>query len=166
MNKQSIPLDTCPFCLSDNQRIAFASSVSFLALYNIAPILPGHTLIIPRLHVKSLRSLSNELTSELFLFARQVTDVLLNFYHADSFDWSLQDNEAAGQTVSHLHLHILIRHPFDLPEPGDWYPLLDKQCINGSAERSVLDSSEYNRITGLLREAYNNHVDKENTKRL
>ena len=139
MNKQSNPLESCPFCSTDNQRIAFASSASFLALYNIAPILPGHSLIISKMHIKSLRSLSDDHIGELFLFARQVTDVLLDYYQADAFDWSLQDNEAAGQTVPHLHLHIIIRHSSDLPEPGDWYQLLDNQKNIDSAGRSKLD---------------------------
>jgi bis(5'-adenosyl)-triphosphatase len=155
MNEQAIPLDTCPFCSPDNQRVAFASSASFLALYNIAPILPGHTLIIPRMHVKSLRSLSDDLLSELFLFAREVTDVLLIFYQADAFDWSLQDSEAAGQTIPHLHLHIIVRLPFDLHDPGDWYPLLDEQGRNSSAKRSDMDIEEYTQVVEQLRTAYN-----------
>lgn len=154
MIKKTIPLDKCPFCSPDNQRNAFASSSSFLAIYNISPILPGHSLIIPRMHVKSMRSLSDELTSELFLFARKVTEVLLAFYGADAFDWSLQDNDAAGQTVPHLHLHIIVRHPSDLPNPGDWYPLLDEQGKKGSDGRFRLNNDEYSRITGALKAAY------------
>jgi bis(5'-adenosyl)-triphosphatase len=155
MKDQSIPLITCPFCSPDNQGIAFASSRSFLALYNIAPILPGHTLIIPRMHIKSLRFLSDELISEFFQFSRKVTEILLKYYKADAFDWSLQDNEAAGQTVQHLHLHIIVRHPSDLPEPGDWYPLLESQNKNESNKRPDLGKEEYTRIAESLRTAYN-----------
>jgi bis(5'-adenosyl)-triphosphatase len=154
MIKKEIPLDRCPFCSPDNQRNAFAFSASFLALYNVSPILPGHSLIIPRMHVKSMRSLSDELTSELFLFARKVTEVLLTFYGTDAFDWSLQDNDAAGQTVPHLHLHIIVRHPSDLPNPGDWYPLLDEQGKKGNDGRFRLNNDEYSRITGALKAAY------------
>ena len=154
MNKQSIPLDICPFCSPDNQKIAFASSPSFLALYNIAPILPGHSLIIPRMHIKSLRSLSNEQISELFLFARQITDVLLAYYKAGAFDWSIQDNEAAGQTIPHLHLHIIVRHPADLNAPGDWYPLIDNHSKNGSSDRPALDAIEYSNVVENLSRVY------------
>jgi len=157
MNKHSDQLVNCPFCSPDNQRIAFASSNSFLALYNIAPILPGHSLIIPKIHVKSLHSLSDELICELFVFARQVTNVLLNFYMADAFDWSLQDNEAAGQTIQHLHLHIVIRKPADLPNPGDWYPLLDSKKIGDSMERPKMDMTEYTMITGRLKSEFLKH---------
>jgi bis(5'-adenosyl)-triphosphatase len=154
MTEQSIPMITCPFCSPDNQGIAFASSDSFLALYNIAPILPGHTLIIPRKHIKSLRALPDDLISEFFLFSRKVTEVLLKYYHADAFDWSLQDNEAAGQTVQHLHLHIIMRHPSDLPEPGDWYPLLESQNKNDSNQRPDLGKEEYSRVAESLKTVY------------
>jgi bis(5'-adenosyl)-triphosphatase len=154
MNEQPDPLETCPFCSTTNQRIAFASSASFIALYNIAPVLPGHSLIIPRIHVKSLRSLSDELISELFLFARQVTDLLLDFYKADAFDWSLQDNDSAGQTIPHLHLHIIIRHPSDLPEPGDWYQLLDSRNNIDTTGRPRLDMSEYSHVSEQLKAAF------------
>jgi bis(5'-adenosyl)-triphosphatase len=154
MNKQPDPLETCPFCSPENQRIAFASSESFIALYNIAPVLPGHSLIIPRMHVKSLRSLSEELICELFLFARQVTDVLLDFYEADAFDWSLQDNDSAGQTIPHLHLHIIVRHHSDLPEPGDWYQLLNSQKSIDNVGRPRLDITEYSLLTDRLKAAF------------
>lgn len=144
----------CPFCNPAIQRNAFAFSGSFLALYNLAPILPGHSLIIPKNHIKSLRALPDQLVSEFFLFAREVTETLLFHYHADAFDWSLQDNEAAGQTVPHLHLHIVIRHPADLPEPGDWYPLLDAQEKSGSETRPKLNPAEYSEITEQLKAAF------------
>jgi bis(5'-adenosyl)-triphosphatase len=153
MIEQSNPLELCPFCSSDNQRVAFANSGSFLALYNIAPIFPGHSLIIPKMHVKSLRSLPDDLISELFIFARHVTDVLLSFYNADAFNWSVQDNESAGQTIPHLHLHIIIRKTDDLPEPGDWYQLLDKGANIDSSNRPRLDSMEYANIVEQLKAA-------------
>jgi bis(5'-adenosyl)-triphosphatase len=154
MNDPMVNAFACPFCLPDTQRNSFASSVSFLAIYNQAPILPGHTLIIPRMHVKSLRSLTNDQMAEFFLFAREVTEMLLQYYLADAFDWSIQDNESAGQTVAHLHLHIVVRHPADLPDPGDWYPLLDAKEKTGSENRPHLSSQEYSEITRRLSLAY------------
>ncbi len=145
----------CPFCQPDIQRNAFASSGSFLALYNKAPILPGHTLIIPAAHIESLRSLPDDLVSDFFRFAREVTETLLSYFHADAFDWSIQDNTAAGQTVPHLHLHILVRQPADLPAPGDWYPLLDARKKKGSDGRPQLSAKDYEKITARLRSAYN-----------
>ena len=154
MNEATRHPGTCPFCLPGTQSNAFASSGSFLALYNIAPILPGHALIIPRMHVESMRSLPDDLIAEFFLFAREVTEILLSYYNADAFDWSIQDNEAAGQTVPHLHLHIVVRHHSDLSAPGDWYPLLDANGKTGSEGRPKLSKSEYTEITEQLRSAY------------
>lgn len=165
MNEAISNPDNCPFCLPDTQRNAFANSGSFLALYNIAPIFPGHSLIIPRLHVQSLRSLPAGLITEFFLFARDVTETLLSYFHADAFDWSIQDNEAAGQTVPHLHLHIVVRHPDDISEPGDWYPLLDAQRKSGNNTRPKLSNSEYSEITAQLRTAYDFCMIKGNFRK-
>jgi len=154
MNKATRHPDKCPFCLPDTHRNAFASSGSFLALYNKSPILPGHILIISRSHFDSLRLLPDELMTEFFLFARDVTETLLGYYQADAFDWTIQDNEAAGQSVPHIHLHIVVRHPDDLPDPGDWYPLLDAQKKTGSETRLKLSTSEYNEISEQLRTAH------------
>ena len=155
MNEAIKYSDTCPFCSPKTQQDAFASSGNVLAIYNKAPILPGHTLIIPIEHAESLRSLPDDLITEFFLFAREVTETLLSYYHANAFDWSIQDNEAAGQTIPHLHLHIVVRHPADLPNPGDWYPLLDAREKSGSEVRPRLRASEYTKITEQLRSAYN-----------
>ena len=164
MHESSKFQQSCPFCFPDTQRNAFASSGSFLAIYNKAPILPGHSLIIPRKHFESLRSLPDDLIQEFFLFARKVTEALLGYFHADAFDWSIQDNEAAGQTIPHLHLHILIRHSADLPEPGAWYPLLDAQKNAGSEARPKLSESEYSEISGQLKSAYNLRMTKQNSE--
>jgi bis(5'-adenosyl)-triphosphatase len=164
MNGVRMYPDTCPFCLPDTQKHAFASSGSFLAIYNKAPILPGHTLIIPVMHVESLRSLPADLIAEFFMFAREITETLLSYFHADAFDWSIQDNLAAGQTVPHLHLHIVVRQPADLPDPGDWYPLLDAQEKTGSAGRPKLTTPDYLEITEQLRAAYHLHLKQDKTK--
>lgn len=51
-------------------------------------------------------------------------------FHSKAFDWTLQEGEDAGQTIPHLHIHILPRKLNDLPEPGDWYPQLAANQTN------------------------------------
>ena len=148
--------NNCPFCAENIQQGAFASENGFLALYNHSPILPGHSLIVPVRHLSSLFELSEDEISAFFSFARKVTAFLTQAYASDAYDWSLQEGEAAGQSVDHLHLHIIPRNPGDLPEGEDWYVQLEEQrkMPIDSKERRILNEWEYKGICDKLREKW------------
>jgi len=144
----------CPFCRLNSKDQAFATSQNFMAVYDISPMLPGHTLIIPFEHIESIHDLDEEKLSEFFRFARMVTKGLCDFLDTDAFDWSIQEKEEAGQSVSHLHLHIIPRTKNDLPNASDWYPLLmehNKQTIIDSAQRPRFTETEFREITKKLK---------------
>lgn len=147
MNKISkITLENCPFCNSEVSDATFAESENFRAIYNIAPILPGHSLIIPKWHIQSLMYLSDNELCEMMIFGRNVVAKLLAAFKAQAFNWTIQEGEEAGQTVPHLHLHLHLipRKTKDLPQPGDWYPLLQNN-INNHVD--VIDSETRLRLT-------------------
>lgn len=145
----------CPFCDIKIENTVFARSEKFLAIYNIAPILPGHSLIIPKSHIQSAMEFSDADLAEMILFTRNVTDLLLTTFNAEAFNWSIQEKEAAGQSVSHLHLHIVPRYRGDLPDPGDWYPRIESsyEKILDSENRIKLSDEELWKIVGKLRQA-------------
>jgi bis(5'-adenosyl)-triphosphatase len=148
----------CPFCQEKIKNSVFAESDHFYAIYNIAPIVPGHSLIIPKTHITSLLILSANELSEMMNFAKEVTQIVLKAFNSDSFNWSVQDNDAAGQTVSHLHLHIVPRHLGDLKEAGDWYPLIrenDKEMLD-SKQRARLSQEQMDQIVSKLKEISGN----------
>ncbi len=151
MNNPQNP--TCPFCRKDVQAGHFAASDNFLAIYNLAPILPGHSLVIPRRHILSLLELSDPELCELALFSRDIVKVLQKAFGSHSFDWTIQEGVEAGQTIPHLHLHLIPRTQGDLPQPGDWYPLLEQSEseIIDSAARPKLTESEMRAIVLRLR---------------
>lgn len=145
----------CAFCHPHVQENHFARSENFLAVYNIAPILPGHSLIIPKWHVLSLMALSEQELCEMMLFSRKVVQVLMNVFGHTGFDWTIQEGIEAGQTIPHLHLHVIPRAQNDLPQPGDWYPRLKQselEIIDSSA-RPKLSFDELQTIAAKLKEA-------------
>jgi len=144
---------SCPFCREDVQAGHFAASENFLAIYNLAPILPGHSLVIPRRHILSLMELGDPELCELTLFSRDIVKVLQKAFGSRSFDWTIQEGVEAGQTIPHLHLHLIPRVEGDLPQPGDWYPLLEQSEseIIDSAARPKLTESEMQAIVIKLR---------------
>jgi bis(5'-adenosyl)-triphosphatase len=143
----------CPFCLRGVRESAFCGDERFLALYNIAPILPGHSLVIPHAHVGSLLELSENDLGAFVLFARRITRVLARAFAADGFDWTIQNGPSAGQTVPHLHLHVIPRHAGDLPDPGDWYPALmaSESAQIDDRTRPRLTPAEHAQVTAYLR---------------
>lgn len=150
-------LDTakpCVFCQSTIREAGFAESTNFLAIYNIAPILPGHSMVIPKQHYQSLLELDSEQLAEMMIFSKQVIQILKQAFRSEAFNWTIQDGIDAGQTVMHLHAHIIPRKSNDLAEPGDWYPKLKKyeQEMIDSKQRAKLNSAEIKQIVKYLRE--------------
>lgn len=132
----------CPFCDSDILYYSFLESRSFRAICNIAPILPGHSLIVPIRHVERFLDLDIVERIELTFFVARVIDVLQESQSTNSFDFTLQEGSAAGQSVSHLHFHIIPRLFLDLPNPGDWYSRLIHNQVIDSSERPRLSREE------------------------
>ena len=152
MNQKS-----CPFCSNEVQSNAFATSSDCLALLNHSPILPGHLLIIPRQHIESLYELSEPQIGDFFSFARAVTEFITTYYDAEAYDWSLQEGEAAGQSVSHLHLHIIPRTAGDLPEGEEWYSKLQESKAIDDPMRKIMGQDEFERKSAELRSAWNTY---------
>ena len=109
--------------------------------------------VIPKRHVVRLADLSEAEAHEVVPFVIKVNRILSELFKTQDFDISIQDGIAAGQTVMHLHIHIIPRILGDLPNAGDWYDLLyndDKNVID-SAMRPKLSKEKLNNITLRLK---------------
>lgn len=134
------PIKSCPFCEASIEKSIIAESALCRAIYNRAPILPGHSLIVPKRHICSLMELTHEEFADFFHFAKTITQVLIKAFQADGYDWSIQEGQSAGQTVNHLHLHIIVRHTGDLDTPGAWFEALQQK------KNPVLDSTKREKL--------------------
>lgn len=107
---------SCPFCRLDPSQPVATSDYSF-AFRDRYPISPGHTLIVPRRHVESFFELdTNERHDLLVLMDRCKAQLDLEF-NPDGFNFGLNDGRAAGQTVMHVHLHLIPRYKGDVADP-------------------------------------------------
>ncbi len=131
----------CPFCRSGIRDLSFFENKDFIAIYNVAPIVPGHALVFPKKHITSLLDLADKDLFEFIKFSRSVIKILSKAFNTGAFNWTLQEKEEAGQSIAHMHIHIIPRKPEDLPHPGDWYPKL-KYNIN-----NILDSHKRERLS-------------------
>lgn len=145
---------SCPFCSPNVEKAKFAQSENFIAIYNIAPILPGHVLIISKQHINKFMEVNDKHMTELIKFSRQIIRTLSKAFKTDSFNWTLQEGTAAGQTIEHMHIHIIPRQKNDLPEPGDWYPKLN------ALETEIIDSLHRPRHNDAEMESIVNYLQK------
>ena len=144
----------CPFCRPSIKEAVFFESTHFMAIYNIAPVFPGHALVIPKVHKTGLLLIPEEEIVEMVKLSRMVVRILQKAFHTRGFNWTIQEGEEAGQTIEHLHMHIIPRKPQDMEHPGDWYPLLKKFYTENidSELRPKISADEMKRIVSKLKE--------------
>lgn len=109
----------CPFCQIPSERIIAQNAHAF-AIRDAFPVSPGHTLIIPQRHVGSFF----DTTPEEKLALLDLIDVVGAGFIApetvakpDAYNIGINDGPAAGQTVPHLHIHLIPRYKNDVPDP-------------------------------------------------
>ncbi|PFH36184.1 diadenosine tetraphosphatase family protein [Besnoitia besnoiti] len=108
------PTETYCFAqwLIERREVFFWSPFS-VAFTNLKPVVPGHVLVVPKRVVPHFRDLTGEEVKDLFESARRVAALILSKTGADCYSIALQDGAASGQTVAHVHLHILPRFKGD-----------------------------------------------------
>lgn len=107
---------TCPFCTFDLSRIILSYG-SAMAIMDGFPVSPGHALIIPRRHIASLFDATSDEREALLELLSQVKIDLQKKYKPDGFNIGINEGSAAGQTIMHLHIHLIPRYSGDMPDP-------------------------------------------------
>lgn len=107
-------MNGCPFCEVANplvaRRLAFA-------LYDRSPVTRGHVLLIPRRHVADWFETTLAERREVMALADELHARLIREFSPDGFNLGINVGEAAGQTVSHVHLHLIPRYRGDVANP-------------------------------------------------
>ncbi|KAL3932855.1 MAG: hypothetical protein SGBAC_010655 [Bacillariaceae sp.] len=103
----------------------FLRTTKSAAFVNLRPIVPGHVLVMPETIVPNMEQLSTEEYTDLWLTVRQVQSALAKHFKVDAFNVAVQDGRAAGQSVPHVHVHILPRKSGDFERNDDVYDALE-----------------------------------------
>ena len=107
---------TCPFCNFDSLRINLSNDYA-IAIHDGFPVSPGHCLIIPRRHIASFFDASREEQMALLDLLAVMQKNLVNERNPDGFNIGINVGETAGQTVMHLHIHLIPRYAGDQNDP-------------------------------------------------
>ncbi|XP_042030566.1 bifunctional bis(5'-adenosyl)-triphosphatase/adenylylsulfatase FHIT-like [Salvia splendens] len=108
----------------DPKEVFYSTQLSY-AMVNSRPLLPGHVLICPRRDVKRFIDLTGDETSDLWLTAQKIGRQLESYHKASSLTLVIQDGPQAGQTVPHVHIHILPRKGGDFEKNDEIYDAID-----------------------------------------
>jgi diadenosine tetraphosphate (Ap4A) HIT family hydrolase len=106
----------CPFCALPDERVVHESEHA-VVIRDGFPISPGHTLIIPKRHVASFFEVTDAERTDLMALLAAARDDLDRQFHPAGYNIGINDGAAAGQTVPHLHIHLIPRYEGDRDEP-------------------------------------------------
>lgn len=109
----------CKYCNEDYQKSErnVLENELFFANFDNHPVNPGHMKIIPKRHMNSICELTEQefiAMRDMMLKARELID---KKYHPDGYNYGINEGKAAGQTIFHLHIHIIPRYDNDVVNP-------------------------------------------------
>ena len=107
----------CPFCITDSSREIILETESEFSIFDKFPVNKGHALIIPKRHVSNYFDLTIEEQNACFQLVNKVKDVLSKKFNPDGFNIGINIGEKAGQTVNHVHIHLIPRYEGDVETP-------------------------------------------------
>ena len=106
---------TCPFCNLEREKI-LETNLSF-AIFDFFPVNEGHALIIPKRHTANYFDLTLEEQKDCIELLNRVKLIVQEKYNPAGFNVGININEAAGQTIPHVHIHLIPRYEGDVDEP-------------------------------------------------
>src|SRR5215831_20741051 len=104
---------SCPFCEVEPAKLVSACEAA-IAIKDSYPITEGHTLVLPRSHVKSIFDLSLLEQAALWAFVAEIRLSLTRELSVEAFNIGINDGADAGQTIEHAHIHLIPRRKGDV----------------------------------------------------
>ncbi len=106
----------CIFCKIANGEIpsyTLYEDSDFRVILDINPVTTGHALIIPKEHYKNLYELDENIASKVLVVAKKLATAMTEELKCDGFNLLQNNEEIAGQTVFHFHMHLIPRYADD-----------------------------------------------------
>jgi diadenosine tetraphosphate (Ap4A) HIT family hydrolase len=107
----------CPFCNPESDRELIVESATAFAIFDKFPVSNGHALIIPKKHNANYFELSLKEQYACILMLNTVKQIISNKFKPNGFNVGININEVAGQTIHHVHIHLIPRYIGDVKEP-------------------------------------------------
>jgi len=108
-------MEGCIFCSLSREKVL--ENDLACAIWDSFPVNPGHMLIIPKRHITSYFETTPEEREALDNILFLAKDLVDHKYSPDGYNIGINHGEAAGQSVMHLHIHLIPRYAGDLEKP-------------------------------------------------
>jgi diadenosine tetraphosphate (Ap4A) HIT family hydrolase len=116
-NHKNIMEEDGPFCTIGEHVEVLCKTDIAMAILDSFPISPGHTLVIPKRHVPDYFELTAEEQNELWQLVNRCKLILQDRFHPDGFNIGINVGEMAGQSIFHVHIHLIPRYKGDVKNP-------------------------------------------------
>ena len=94
----------------------------FKVILDANPATKGHSLILPKKHFKNLLDADEEILKKALPLAKKLSNKLIDVLKCDGVNVLQNNNEAAGQAVFHLHIHLIPRYKEEKEHIISWKP--------------------------------------------
>lgn len=110
---------TCVFCDYGNPQHnqIFEENELAYARWDKYPVSDGHAEVVPKRHVVSFFELTPDEVLAMYELAQKARETIAVCYSPDAFNLGVNDGEAAGRTIHHVHLHLIPRYVGDVENP-------------------------------------------------
>lgn len=108
-------MNDCPFCQPDRD-VVLSTELS-LCFHDKFPVSEGHLLIVPKRHVPDYFELTDEEKKDLWKLVEQAKAYLEEKHNPDGINIGFNSGTAAGQTIFHVHIHVIPRYTGDVEDP-------------------------------------------------
>lgn len=108
--------NNCIFCKIANGEIpsrTLYEDADFRVIMDLAPATKGHSLILPKEHYKNIYEIADDTAAKVLPLAKKMAALMTEKLGADGFNIVQNNNEVAGQTVFHFHVHLIPRYHDD-----------------------------------------------------
>ena len=110
-------ISDCPFCNIDSGREIILENDTVYCTYDKFPVSKRHALVIPKRHCADYFDLTNDEQVSCWKMVTEVKEILSKRFYPDGFNIGINIGEAAGQTINHVHIHLIPRYKGDIDEP-------------------------------------------------
>lgn len=128
----------CIFCKIANGEMpsyTLYEDNDFRVIFDISPATEGHALVIPKEHYKNLFELDETIASKALVIAKKVATELSSELNCDGFNLLQNNEEIAGQTVFHFHIHLIPRYKGDSVKFGTTNGKINETTASVLAEK-------------------------------
>ena len=111
-------MNKCLFCdqFIPNKKLLFENELA-VAFFDEFPVSKGHVLIITKGHAATFFDITNEEQIAIIDLLNKCKEYIDKKYHPDGYNVGLNCGESAGQSVMHVHMHLIPRYKGDVENP-------------------------------------------------